>query len=99
MLMITRMPTGRVVLALAVLAQGLIGARPEDRAARASDAPLQHALKEAGCISPVLKQVWQRGDLTAFKANCAATSHRVLIVICDKRACNVGSPDPVEEAQ
>lgn len=95
----TRMPIGRAVLALAVLAQGLVGAQPGDGAARASDAPLQHALKEAGCISPALKQVWQRGDVTAFEANCAATSHRVLTVVCDKRICRVDDPDPVEEGR
>lgn len=95
----TRMPLSAAVLALAVFAQGLIAGRPGSGEARASDAPLQHALKDAGCVLPAIRQVWQRGELTAFEANCGATSHRVLTVICDKRACRVDDPEPAEEEQ
>ena len=87
------------VLALALLAQVPLGEGPGIGEARASDAPLQHALKEAECISATIRQVWQRGEVTAFEANCSATSHRVLTVVCDKRVCRVDDPEPEEDRQ
>lgn len=86
-------------LTLAVLAQGPFGGSPGSGAARASDAPLQHALKEADCGSPEVKQIWQRGNITVYEANCVETSHRVLTILCDKQVCRVNDPEPEEEKE
>lgn len=98
------MTRGRLTLAalaLTVLAQAPFGGPPGTGAARASDAPLQHVLREADCGSPEIKQIWQRGGTTVYEANCFATSHRVLTIICDKRACRLGDsePEPEEEGR
>jgi hypothetical protein len=82
-------------LALTLLAQGLFGGQPGTGEARASDAALQHALREAGCVSPEVKQIWQRGHITAFHADCSAD--RVLTVICKQQVCHIGDPEPEED--
>ena len=86
-------------LALVLLAQALFeGGHAIDKA-RASDAPLQHALKEAECMLPTIRQVWQRGEVTAYEANCLASSRRILTIVCDKRVCRVDDPEPEEDLQ
>lgn len=73
-----------VAFGAAVLAPLLMG-----DGARASDAPLQHTLRAAGCLAPSLKQVGQHGDRIVYEANCSGTSHRVLTVTCDGRRCRI----------
>lgn len=61
--------------------------------ARASDAELQSALRGVGCGSPSVKQLYQRGDITVFEANCLRSSHRVVTVMCSRTGCHVDEPE------
>lgn len=65
----------------------------EDGRARASDAQLQHALNRAGYLSPTVKQLWDRGEVTVFEANCAGTVPHVLTLLCSRLVCRIDEPE------
>ena len=66
-------------------------------AAQATDAELQAALQRASCGSPRIKQLFKRGDLIAYEANCFGSSHRVVTVTCTKTVCHVDEPAREDE--
>jgi len=74
-------------LAAATLA-GLIAA---SSAARASDADLQRALLDSGCVAPRIETVLQQRDLVAYRANCLGTSHKIITIVCSKGRCSPSS--------
>ena len=55
----------------------------------ATDAELQNALQRSGCRTPSIKQLYHRGEVSVFEANCSQTSHRVVTVTCTKQICRV----------
>ena len=58
-----------------------------------SDAALQKALQDAGCITPgSIKKLWSQDELVAYEVNCSGTSHRIVMVTCDPNTCRVTEP-------
>jgi hypothetical protein len=55
--------------------------------ARASDADLQRALLEAGCVRAEIKPLPRRGEASIYEANCFGSSHKVLEVVCIDGRC------------
>ena len=85
--------TSRIVLLCTTVALGFGGLG----AAQATDAELQAALQRAACGSPKIKQLFQRGDLVAYEANCFGSSHRVVTVTCTRSICHVDEPAREDE--
>ncbi len=83
--------SGGLLCAAVLLAFGWVGP------VQASDAELQAALQRADCGSPTIKQLFQRGDIIAYEANCFGSSHRVVTVTCTKTICHVDEPAQDEE--
>lgn len=69
----------------------LAGAIAVSSAALASDADLQRALLDSGCVAPQIETVLQQRDLVAYRANCLGTSHKIITIVCSKGRC---SPSP-----
>lgn len=60
-------------------------------AALASDGDLQRVLLERGCVKPRIETTLKQGSLTAYRANCLGTSHKVLDIICTDHGCSVAT--------
>uniref|UniRef100_A0A9E8CJB8 Secreted protein n=1 Tax=Bosea sp. NBC_00436 TaxID=2969620 RepID=A0A9E8CJB8_9HYPH len=76
---------------LRLVAAILAGTIAASSAAQASDADLQRALLDRGCVAPLIETVLQQRDLVAYRANCLGTSHKIITVVCSKGRC---SPSP-----
>lgn len=63
-------------------------------AALASDGDLQRVLLERGCIKPRIETVLRQGSLTAYRANCLGTSHKVIDIVCTDHGCSAAAPRP-----
>jgi len=63
-------------------------------AALASDGDLQRVLLAHGCVEPRIETVLKQGSLTAYRANCLGTSHKVLDVVCTEHGCSAAAPRP-----
>jgi hypothetical protein len=62
-------------------------------AAFASDGDLQRVLLEQGCVKPRIETVLKQGSLTAYRANCLGTSHKVIDIVCTDHGCSA-TPAP-----
>ncbi|WP_326874027.1 hypothetical protein [Bosea sp. (in: a-proteobacteria)] len=63
-------------------------------AALASDGDLQRVLLERGCIKPRIETVLRQDSLTAYRANCLGTSHKVIDIVCTDHGCSAAAPRP-----
>ena len=63
---------------------------------KASDAPLQHALRAARCLPSSVKQVAKHSHVTVFEARCAAPVARVVRFSCDGASCRADEPEDNE---
>lgn len=79
-----RLRHARLRLDAAILA----GAIAASAAAQASDADLQRALLDSGCVAPQIETVLQQRDLVAYRANCLGTSHKIITIVCTKGRCS-----------
>lgn len=60
---------------------------------KASDAPLQHALRAARCLPSSVKQVAKHSHVKVFEASCAAPVARVVTFSCDRSSCRTDEPE------
>ena len=88
------MPMNKVTSRLPLLVLGLtFWLLPPADAVLGSDAALQKALQDAGCITPgSIKKLWSQDELVAYEVNCSGTSHRIVTVTCDSNTCRVTEP-------
>jgi hypothetical protein len=63
-------------------------------AAFASDGELQRILLEQGCVKPRIETVLKQGSLTAYRANCLGTTHKVIDIVCTEHGCSAAAPRP-----
>lgn len=61
-------------------------------AALASDAELQRALLDSGCLEPRIETLLQRRDLVAYRANCLGSSDKTVVIVCSKGRCSPERP-------
>jgi hypothetical protein len=65
--------------------------------AHAEDGNLQSFLIRNACLSLVLKETWSSANARIYEANCFASSHRILTVVCTQERCRLNkSPQSVE---
>lgn len=76
------------MLALATLTALSVGS-----AATASDAPLQHALRAARCLSSSVRQVAKHSHVVVYEASCSAPAARVMTFSCDRVSCRADEPE------
>lgn len=67
----------------------LAGTIVANSAARASDADLQKALLDSGCVAPRIETLLQQDGLIAYRANCLGTSHKIITIVCSKGRCSL----------
>ena len=60
---------------------------------RATDAPLQHALRSVGCAARAIIQVAKHTHVTVYEVRCGAPAARVLTFSCDHAICRVEKED------
>lgn len=59
--------------------------------AGASDADLQRALLEAGCVKAETRPLPSRGRASIYQANCFGSAHRIIEVVCVENRCSASA--------
>jgi hypothetical protein len=60
----------------------------------ASDGDLQRVLIERACVNPRIETVLKQGSLTAYRANCLGTTHKVIDIVCTDHGCSAAAQRP-----
>ena len=86
----------RLIHWVSVLAALTAGVTLAPNPTLASDGPLRHAIRSAGCLAAAVKEVDRHSHVVVYEARCGGSASRVLTLSCSRDACRIEQPSDDE---